>query len=178
MYWARRFRRHLNRHSLSRITEISTFPVPEIFVEGDDADARSVAPSADGDDTRRSMRATVDFSDRHASLRDMIGGLGMGGLHSRDGSVDSRGSRGAISGLGSGTSSPSRSPRLRPHRTNSSVSGAAMDLSDVVPARREGMHSRSGSTAGEMAVEAFNDSAWGASMRRSYTTRRSGDRRT
>ncbi|OBT73282.1 hypothetical protein VF21_08442 [Pseudogymnoascus sp. 05NY08] len=177
MYWARRFRRHLNRHSLSRITEISTFPVPEIFVEGDD-DARSVALSADGDDTRRSMRATVDFSDGHASLRDMIGGLGMAGLHSRDGSVDSRGSRGAISGLGSGTSSPSRSPRLRPHRTNSSVSGAAMDLSDVVPARREGMHSRSGSTAGEMAVEAFNDSAWGASMRRSYTTRKSGDRRT
>lgn len=60
MYWARRFRRHLNRHSLSRITEISTFPVPEIFVEGDDADARSVALSADAEDPRRSMRATVD----------------------------------------------------------------------------------------------------------------------
>ncbi|OBT57924.1 hypothetical protein VE04_03406 [Pseudogymnoascus sp. 24MN13] len=143
MYWARRFRRHLNRHSLSRITEISTFPVPEIFVEGDDADARAVALSAGlhehpAPDARDSgfLRQT-----RQPARYDR---------------------RGAISGLGSGASSPSRSPRLRPHRTNSSVSGATMDLSDVVPARRDGMHSRSGSTAGEMAVEAFNDSAWGA----------------
>jgi hypothetical protein len=150
--------------------------VPEIVVEGDDA----LAAHSDSEDPRHSMRATVDFSDGRGSMRgDMFSGLGMDGFaHSRDGSVDSRGSRGSLGvGGGSGTSSPSRSPRLRPHRTNSSASGAAMDLSDVVPARREGMHSRSGSAVGDMAVEAFNDSAWGASMRRSFTTRR-GDRRT
>ena len=193
MYWARRFRRHLNRHTLSRITDLSTFPVPEIVVEGEndtvpiitttvatsDAGSHFDGAPLDPDDPRRSMRATVDFSDGRSSLRDPFSSLGMEGyVHSRDGSVDSRGSRASLgTGLRSGGSSPSRSPRLRPHRTNSSVSGAGLDLSDVVPARREGLHSPSGSTVGDMAVEAFNDSAWGASMRRSFTMRK-GDRRT
>lgn len=157
----------MDRHTTSRITDLSHLDVPEIVVDHE----TDTAVDSENEDVSKQMRATVDFKDGRSSFREIFGlSMDGGGLgHSRKNSLTG-------SGAGSALSSPSRSPRLRPHRANSSLGGAAVDLSDMVPRPRDGSHSRSGSAAGELAVEAFNDSAWGESMRRSFTTRRPDDR--
>lgn len=160
VYWSRRFRRHMQRHTMSRITDLSGFEVPEIVVdnETDGSGADS------GDDDVAKMRATVDFADGRSSFREMFGLGGPEGMgHERGSSVGS---------AGSGAASPSRSPRLRPHRATGSGGAGVVDLSETVPGAREGVHSRHGSAVEEMAVEAFNESAWGESLRRSFTIRR------
>lgn len=163
VYWSRRFRRHLQRHTTSRITDLSGFEVPAIVV--DNETDGSVADSSDNDDDAK-MRATVDFADGRSSFREMfgLGGGPEGGRgHERGSSVGSAGS-----GAGS--------PRLRPRRATGSAGAGAgagvVDLSETVPGVREGVHSRHGSAVEEMAVEAFNESAWGESLRRSFTMRR------
>jgi hypothetical protein len=141
----------MDRHNTQRMTDIPQFEVPEIIVENED--------DSENEDPSQKMRATVDFTDRHQSWRDAFGFDG----HSRVSSMS-----------GSGPSSPSRSPRLRPHRPGQSV-----DLSDTIP---DVGHTRRGSSVtaeaenASTALEAFNDSAWGESLRRSFTMRRPGER--
>ena len=265
MYWSRRFRRHLNRHTMSRITGLEDFTVPEIVVDdgtysgrsswagsekglgaplgsnyGSTYGASSIAGSAYGQSNAGSrpgsssgprrgsnfgldgaadteagagggngMSATLNFREssdggRSGGFREMFG-LGHDGAfsfggHSRNSSRDSTSSRRDFAAGGAPPSGrehrqrdSSMSPttrrdsvrrrlsttgaRLRPHRATSSVNGAEMDLSDVVPPPRltvEGERgtSRPVSALGEVAMEAFTDSAWGESLRKSFTVRR------
>lgn len=240
MYWSRRFRRHLNRHTTSRITGLQDFDlpldVPAIVVDGSESGSNNGRPTSrgwsdrpdsrsergggerwlsnrdgaasEGEETdgegRPKMRATMDFSDGRSSFREMFG-LGHDGAfsfhsHSRNSSRESNGGRGRGISPNDRARSPSPSPGASPlpqrrssirsplspsggrspggltarlHRVTSSIDDSPLDTSEVIPQRR-GTQSRPVSTLGEVAMETFNDSAWGESLRRSFTVARRG----
>ena len=194
MFWFRQFRsRHDYRHS-ARMVNVPQFAVPEIFVDDQDA---NVSPPSDnfpgllGDspyvpaqDGSSTGRPSLDASGiRHRS------NSGPGSPQRSDGSP-------ALSpqlGPYTGSRSPSgRSPTLSPHHSPSPSAesgnfnwtlspspgggGGAFDgPSDSLSPR--GGRSRAGSTADRQNVLGdFGNSAWGESIRRSFTLRRSGTR--
>ena len=232
MYWSRRFRRHLARHTASRINNLDDFSVPAIVVDdpfGHESDVTAGLHSGSEDEDGRSpggtggkgpengkdamygrkMSSTIDFGAEHRSSAREMFGLGHDGAfgafasHSRNSSRDSnmtapsspissrqsrrdstRRSGGDTVRRGSVGEGPSGlGARLRMHRTASSVSGPE-DLSEILPPRtglgpgdgpegeRSGSRSRPVSALGDVAMETFNDSVWGKSLRKSFTIRR------
>jgi hypothetical protein len=131
------------------MTDIPQFEVPEIIVEDDDGGQGSSNPF--DHDASPQMSAT-HTPDRQSAFREVFG---------LDGSFQYPES-------GSALSSPARSPRLTPHRpTNSAYS---FEIQDPTSPR----HSRQGSgVSAENVLEVFSESAWGESLRRSFTQRRS-----
>lgn len=228
MYWSRRFRRHLNRHTTSRITGVQDFDlpldVPAIIVDGDQSGGGGERPQSRGwgdrPDSRAGsygfgkamgkdgvesegetdgegkpkMRATMDFSDARSSFLDMFG-LGHDEAfsfqsHSRNSSRDSTFRARSPSPSPAASPLPARRTSIRSpispssgrspggltarlHRVTSSVDESPIDTSEVIPERR-GTVSRPVSTLGDVAMETFNDSAWGESLRRSFTVARRG----
>lgn len=145
-YWARKFRRHLDRHKTSRMTDIPQFEVPEIIVD-DDMEA--------GPSKQRDASSMLTPSHAYTAFRPDLG-LDLS-QHTLAGSFG-----------GSAVSSPSPSPRLAPHRPSNS--GYSFDISEPGSAQ----HSRQGSNvSAENVMEVFSESAWGESLRRSFTQRQS-----
>lgn len=155
MYWARRFRsRHHSRES-AVMTTVPQFAVPEIFIEDQDPDTPHTPnfPPSPLDD-----RSPVDNRRERMSLE--AGNF----LH--------RGDSGAIS--------PTRSARsgtVSSHRPSPSDSSANFQWGDGADDGVTGGRSRAGSTVSPQNVlQVFDHSAWGESIRRSSTVRRSGTR--
>ena len=207
MYWSRRFRRHLQRHTTSRITGLDDFAlplqVPEIIVDDDRGESSAGGSRPGTADGANDMRATMDFSDGRSSFREMFG-LGHDGAfsfsgHSRTSSRDSNWERGER--MRDVSPSPGVSPArdrgslrmptspsgrtglsARLHRVTSSVDEGPIDTSELVPQRPEGVRSRSrpgsengASALGDVAMETFNESVWGESLRRSFTVAKRSD---
>lgn len=162
MFWSRQFRsRHDFRHS-ARMVNIPQFAVPEIFV--DDQDAISPQDGAPG--------PVPGVSVGEGSPRDRPS-LDISGLrHRGDSGSPSRSDK-------SGHSSPQLSPQRAGHSPSQSrdsafqwgYDGAADELSPV------GARSRANSSVDRQNVlDTFDNSAWGESIKRSFTTRRTGPR--
>ncbi|KAJ5794033.1 hypothetical protein N7457_000632 [Penicillium paradoxum] len=176
LYWSRQFRRQIERKKNGRMGEIPTFTVPEIFVDdpGDDPEHDEPASGAITPQTQ---------PDLDSNFPPMLSPIS----HHKRAESSPAGRRGALpridtnlSGSVSGASTPTREwssispsitprhmygerssfdigePYASPSTTNTPRQSDPMNVQDV-------MHS-------------LDNSAWGESIRRSFTQRRSGDR--
>ncbi|GAM41532.1 hypothetical protein TCE0_042f14721 [Talaromyces pinophilus] len=162
LYWARRFRKRIENRKSARLTTIPQFSIPEIFVE---------------DQERH--EAEDDFFDGESSLQ-------------KDSRLTLSSAISQISAM-SPTSSPRPSLQIDTSVAESSSEwsriGAALsprqnaaELGIDHPSRSQSMsgHSSQGSQSQDNSVivqdmmQSLGDSAWGQSIRRSFTQRRSG----
>jgi hypothetical protein len=145
MYWARKFRQYLKRHDSARMTNIPSFAVPEIFVD-DSTETKAKTPKP----TISPLLSPLDIPERH---------------HVRRGTSDSIQISPIMSPRGSALGSPGRSPSLSPNRsTNFSFDGNENNSA--------GSSRRGSNVSAENVLEVLDNSVWGESIRRSFTTRR------
>lgn len=167
-YWSREFRRRLDFRHSARMMAVPSFPVPEIYID----DQNAQTPSTEAFPTSAPGLSPMD------GLRNPEAGASSGlttypGLRHR---ADSRGS------------SPSRSdrsdasPRPMPHRPSLSDAGGERWGHDgsisPIDGGSLGGRSRAGSSAVDRqnTLEVFDSSAWGESIRRSFTLSRRSTR--
>jgi hypothetical protein len=177
MYWSRHFRSRLDLRHSARMMTVPQFAVPEIFIDDQDA----LSPQDDGTSPASPSNISPKGSPRGRPHIDT------GGIRRR---TDSRGGSPSRSDT-SIQASPQLSPRtgvtpqLSPHRPSPSVASGgtgafswAYDGTTTPEERLEGGRSRAGSSVDRQNVlEVFDNSAWGESIRRSFTLRRNGTRR-
>ncbi len=191
MYWSRQFHSRLDFRHSARMVNIPQFAVPEIFVEDGDADV-DVSPQSDTfPDAPPGVPPKKDSSpqsrSRGPSISEGRPSLDTSGLrHRGDTGSPSRSSR-----------SGSVSPQLSPHRPGHSPShsyghspshsgdsafqwgydGAGGNLSPMGGNSPVGGRSRAGSAVDRQNVlDVFDNSAWGESIRRSFTLSRRATR--
>ncbi|KAH7403399.1 BcCCH1, calcium channel protein [Cadophora sp. MPI-SDFR-AT-0126] len=176
MYWSRKFRKHLERKRSGRMTDIPQLG-PEVYID-DEADIAAKQARA----TVSPLLSPMDIADPRSSF--IAHGLDGAARHRRGGSSVSGplspGTPGMSSGLSLGVSlkgSPGASPQLSPHRpTNSAFSFEGGELGGGAGGG-SGQSSRRGSAvSAENVLDVLDNSAWGESIRRSFTLRRPGDR--
>lgn len=184
MFWSRSFRSRLDFRHSARMVNIPQFAVPEIFVDDQDADidvspqSDSFPPSVPPKDSSPSGsrgRPSLDV-DRRPSVD-------AGGLRHRGDSVSrspSRSPQGSVSHI-----SPQLSPRHPGHSPSYSgdsafqweYDGTTDNASPVGGLSPAGGRSRAGSSVNRQDVlDVFDNSAWGESMRRSFTLSRRANR--
>ncbi|KAJ9661937.1 calcium channel protein [Neophaeococcomyces mojaviensis] len=158
IHWRRKFQRHLRERKSSSLQGPPQIPIPEIFVENPDDSADSSDEAAPRDFTE-----TAPLSPRK-TLPDIRIDTALARRES------TRSSRSPTQ------LSPAASPTAtsrRPSTTDTAYQGGREGSS---PPRTPtlGGHSRQGSTVGGMnaqgLMESFDASAWGESLRRSFTT--------
>jgi len=156
-YWSRRFRKHLERKRSGRMTDIPQLG-PEVYVDDEDDIGKQARK------TVSPLLSPMDISDPRSSFithgLDAALGRGSQPSHSHGGPL-----------------SPSRiSPQLSPHRpTNSAFS---FEGGDGAGGASAGSSRRGSNVSAENVLEVLDNSAWGESIRRSFTMRRpQADRR-
>lgn len=194
LYYNRKFKKHMQAKDAGRMKTVPSLQVPEIFVEGADATEEQ------RDSLRRTSRPALSLQipefgspnvrrlptdDRSASdIRDRAASL----------SVSSRASSGQ-------SLSPGQGPSTRAHRESlgrwksihesrrpgndspyanvfASAASDEADEADEEGARRERDHSRTPSAVSAQDVmEVLDNSAWGESIRRSFTIKRGQTKR-
>ena len=195
MFWNRQFQSRLDLRHSARMTMIPQFAVPEIFVDDQDV----VSPQHD--DFSLGMRDPSNFPPQLASRSGVPAGDDRGRQYSPDSAgLRRRGDSTGPSPAGSDRSwsiSPQLSPQRpslsvdrpslsvhRPSRSGGSSAGGSSgfqwtlddtsDLGDAQPVLR----SRAASSANRPDVlQVFDESAWGESIRRSFTLGRNATRR-
>jgi hypothetical protein len=157
MYWSRRFRRHLEaKRNDSRMVSVPQFSVPEIYVEGDEDEHQE---SYIG---RRSVLRSPPV-ERSNSTRELSA---HGPAITTETPSDTP------------LSSPPRSPtRSEWSHTHASLSPSARptssNLYDGAPGDDEPGERRENSVIVQDVMDSLDNSAWGESIRRSFTIRRS-----
>ena len=151
MYWSRQFRRYLKRHDSARMTDIPQFAVPEIFVDD------STAPFTQSKPTLSTTLSPRDTLTRWNTEPSAPSSPTLSPLHpfaSND------------------PMSPARSPQLSPNRATGSTMGSAFSFEDVsVGSASQPGSRRTSNVSAENVLEVFSESAWGESLRRSFTMR-------
>lgn len=153
---------------------------PEVYID-DEADIAAKQARA----TVSPLLSPMDITDPRSSF--ITHGLDGATRHRRGGSSASGplspGTPGMSSALSPGVSpraSPGASPQLSPHRpTNSAFSfeGGELGGGTAAGGGGSGQSSRRGSAvSAENVLDVLDNSAWGESIRRSFTLRRPGDR--
>jgi hypothetical protein len=165
-YWSRRFRKHMERKKSGRMTDVPQLG-PEVFVD----DVDEIKPKAKP--VVSPLLSPINVQDARSSFI----------THGLDGAARQR--RGTetslnLSDIGPLTpgNSPGPSPRLSPHRpTNSGISFEGSDLGVSVAGSAQSSR-RGSAVSAENVLEVLDNSAWGESIRRSFTMRRpnAGDR--
>ncbi|PLB34643.1 calcium channel protein CCH1 [Aspergillus candidus] len=179
LYWSREFRRRVDHKKSARMSMPPQFTVPEIFVddgeEPDEEDARRMAQEALVGETTMLSPSSPEAG---PSSPRTSGGAALPRI---DTSL-----AGGLSGRMTATSSPTEwssiSPSLSPrrpraHTTSSYDPGPGMEDEPPLSAALSD-RSRPDNTASVQDVMlSFGDSAWGESIRRSFTQRRPSERR-
>jgi hypothetical protein len=150
----------MEKKKSGRMTDIPQLG-PEVYVD-------------DTDDIGKQSRTTVSPLLSPLGPNDPRSAFITHGTHGLDGGRPRRGTENSMSGFvspGSPGLSPRLSPQLSPHhhRTNSAFSFEGGELS--AGGTNSGENSRRGSAA-ENVLEVLDNSAWGESIRRSFTMRR------
>lgn len=160
-YWSRRFRKHLEKKRSGRMTDVPQLG-PEVYVDDEEEIARKRKAKAHAS----SRLSPMDIVDPRSSF--ITHGLDGANRHRM---TESFSSGGPLSPSSPWTSSPGRSPQLSPHRpTNSAFS---FEGEQQLSAPNSAASSRRGSAvSAENVLEVLETSAWGESIRRSFTTRR------
>lgn len=165
MHWSRKFRKAIDKRRSSRLAAPPSIPVPEIFIEDPDDNLEA----SNGTQPRDFTESTQSYTPKRAAVN----------LPPIDTSLPSGASLRSASPVefdGSPGSSPMRS---RLGSVDTTYHGATRS-SPTTPTL--GTHSRHGSAVGNLdgqnMMESFDNSAWGESLRRSFTTRRGPNQST
>ncbi|EME49131.1 hypothetical protein DOTSEDRAFT_68005 [Dothistroma septosporum NZE10] len=189
LYWTRKFKRHLEAKKDARMTMIPSFGVPEILVQDEGGD--------DVTQARRFDVPVLSVTPVDYDPSDTAASLGVGGAPPGDSEPSSDLRKRSSSIQLSPVASPTRegfnlSPRHRPTASSSSIQpdwhfAAAMEgVARPSPPGSPGLSDIDATAARSRANSAvsqhdmlgtFQDSAWGQSMRRSFTTKRPDDQR-
>jgi hypothetical protein len=177
LYWSRRFRRALEQKKSGRMTAVPQFTVPEIFVDDEDiTDAQRGQYSASGSP----LFSPVDL---HGDMRSPSPPSEMT-LRSRANSIQTTPTPSPTrpSPLSPTRSSPQMSPFAGPMDGEWQFASAlsrppspldALEPESASPANRSRQNS---AVSAADVLEVLDNSAWGESIRRSFTQRRSGPR--
>jgi hypothetical protein len=170
LYWSRKFRRFQNSKRNSRMAGPPQLAVPEIFVE-DPEDVPTNSKSAEPQDFTESIPVPSPQISGQGSSTSSFNARGVPRIDTtllRRDSTKTSPTRGDYS--------PGPSPSLSPSRlfpTDTAYLGPDRSTTPISP--RTG-HSRQGSAVSSLGaegvMESFGNSAWGQSIRRSFSTRR------
>lgn len=159
-YWARRFKRHLEKKRAGRMTAIPQLDVPDIFVEDDDAQQRT-PQRATVAATPRSRAATT--STDFLAAADAVRPLHRSWTTTTD-----------ISNFDGSYEHPLSLPRTPPSTPGHRQDHSAFSFELQEPGTASGESSRRGSSVSPAQVrELLDDSVWVESIRRSATVRKS-----
>ena len=165
MHWSQWFRSRRDSRASAIMNEVPQFAVPEIFIDDENATSPQAATFPDMP-PQVPPKESSPFQTQNTT----------GGRHSSEaGRSPSRSDRSLnVSPINSpGNVSPSASHRPSPSQSSSFNWGYDGNSDDAFTGGR----SRAGSSVNRQEVlEVFDNSAWGESIRRSFTTRRSGTR--
>jgi hypothetical protein len=177
LYWSREFRRKVNAKKSSRMTEVPQFTVPEIFVDdGYHEESRTAAEDGraspggqdaglSGDEDTQPMLSPISPTRGPSSP-----------TSSRQLPLLDTNLAGRTSNASSPTEWSSISPSLTPGDRGRSHTLSSYDAGPEVTVSPAGSsnHSRENSAMNVQDVmQSLDDSAWGESIRRSFTQRRS-----
>ena len=157
MHWSRRFRKAVEKRRSGRLGAPPSLPVPEIFIEDpdDNMDSSSGTEPRDFTESRQSFTPKKPPSiklppiDTSPSFRNSIGDASL---------ID-------VSPIGS----PSRT---RLGSVDTSYYGATRSSPTTPTLGHSRQSSNAGAMDGQGMMDTFDNSAWGVSLRRSFTTRR------
>ncbi|KAJ5752628.1 hypothetical protein N7520_009545 [Penicillium odoratum] len=181
LYWSRRFRQAVERKKNARMTTVPQFTVPEIYVDDPVDDSKEHEEPAPG------MMTPQTQPDLEGAFAPMLSPSST--LHRRAESSPSAHRHDlprldtTMTGRSSGASTPTEWASISPSRTPRHMYGdrASFDFGE----RRDSAsasgadHSQENSTMSVQDVmNSLDNSAWGESIRRSFTQRRSGERRS
>ncbi|KAF8867049.1 BcCCH1, calcium channel protein [Acephala macrosclerotiorum] len=169
MYWSRRFRKHLAMKKSGRMTDIPQLG-PEVFVDDVDISKQAKSTVSPMLSPLLSPPSPMDISDPRSSF--IAHGLDSAARHRRGSSLGQLGPFPPGSpGISPGVS-PRNSPQLSPHRpTNSAYSFEGGELTEGAAGSAHSSR-RGSSVTAENVLEVLDNSAWGESIRRSFTMRR------
>lgn len=178
MYWSRRFRNRLNLRHSARMVNVPQFAVPEIFVDDQDA----LSPQTDA-----FRRVSLDSGPSEGgSSHRPLPSLDLTGTHhaSTSPAHSPSPSRSIRPDNISPQLSPYRGPSLSPQRSPSHSATPSGDLNwnldgSHSPADQSPIGGRSRANSAldrQNVLEVFDNSAWGESIRRSFTLGRNGTR--
>ncbi|PWY89772.1 hypothetical protein BO70DRAFT_377049 [Aspergillus heteromorphus CBS 117.55] len=181
LYWSREFRRRIEHKKSARMSGVPQFSVPEIFVDDGSQDEPATAEGlrvrADtlvgpGDP---SSQQQPQPQQQQQPMLSPISPTGAPGSRFQLPPIDTS-PMGRISALHSpSTEWSSISPSLSPHRERANTTssyGSGPDLHDVIESS-SAQHSRENSAMNVNDVmQSLGESAWGESIRRSFTQRR------
>ena len=166
MYWSRRFRHRRDLRQSAHMMTVPSFGIPEILVEDEDA----TTPRTEQFPSMSVDGLPVDRGDSH--------GLGTGSFSAFDDGFRRRSNSGAASRA---SNSYNGSPQLTPTRTPPSDDAHSPWRFDGADSQSSTADSASRSRAvsavdRQNALQVFDNSAWGESIRRSFTMGRSAAR--
>lgn len=183
MFWSRAFRRKRHVPESARMTGVPSFTIPEIFV--DDPEETPNRPTTTPRDFTAKSRPADSSLDRGSPSSAVSSPLASRGVSSIDTSLRRRDS--AKSSPTRSEYSPGQSPSLSPLRlseTDTSYHGdgeptrTGSTTSGPAGSSTRGQHVRDPSSVSASGVmESFDTSAWGESIRRSFSLRRPTIRR-
>ncbi|KAF2430502.1 hypothetical protein EJ08DRAFT_235692 [Tothia fuscella] len=189
VYWNRKFRNHIKSKHAGRMTVVPQFTVPEIFVddEGVNDDNTHLVSPFDGQDLSSfgppSLGSSAPSSPRHGAITPPEGGSDYGGPSSSGRHLRSQPSVNSIQTTPTGSPTRSRGGGPFHEHSNSNISddwhiAAAISRPTSplgVHGSDDGGHSRSRAVSNVSArdvLDVLDNSAWGESIRKSYSTRR------
>jgi hypothetical protein len=167
LYWSRRFRRQIDARKSARLVAVPRFAVPEIFVD---------AQEDDDDDDGNLRKAVSSTSSPVGSPRSVdLEGISLSSISRPSLHIDT-----GRAGRASSGNSPSEwaaiGASLSPRRTqdlDTDSHGAHSHVS-LSASPSPGGHGRDNSAVSvQDMMQTLGDSAWGESIRRSFTQRRS-----
>lgn len=174
MFWSRKFRRARNSHIDARMAGPPQLSVPEIFVDDPDESMRDNLKSME---PRDFTEPTPAISPR-ASDNGSSSGVHLRGLPKIDTTLRRKDSmKTSPTWEGERSTSPTPSPSLSPNRllfrSDTAYRGFERSTEPGSPSRG---HSRQSSGVSEVSaegvMESFDNSAWGESIRKSFSMRR------
>ncbi|OAT03551.1 calcium channel subunit Cch1 [Blastomyces gilchristii SLH14081] len=179
LYWSRKFRRRFEPHHDSRLVSVPQFAVPEIFVEDGEHEEQLQQQQQEQqqEQQQQRQRSHSQLSDPtfpspmlspDARSRSSGGSDGRGHMRSPP-SIDTN-----VSPMLRGTGSPtrgnewvSRSPSLSPRQSRALYGSTPPSPDDITNHRPD-----DSSVSVQGVMESLDNSAWGESIRRSFTMRR------
>ncbi|KAF2748099.1 hypothetical protein M011DRAFT_400949 [Sporormia fimetaria CBS 119925] len=181
LYWARKFRRHIEQKKSGRMTAVPQFTVPEIFVDDEDiTEAQRGQYSASGSP----LFSPVDLSGWPASGNDFRSPSPPSEMTLRSRANSIQTSPHHTPSRASGRQVPQVSPPTSPFvgsgegewQFASALSRPPSPLGDLDPGSADGRSRSNSAVSAADVLEVLDNSAWGESIRRSFTQRRSAGR--
>lgn len=183
LYWSREFRRKINSRKSARMTAIPQFSVPEIYVDDQDEPDIDSTNGSDLDDGTSPMLSPTSPRSPTARQRTVstTSGYSPQGSSFADPTVHRRGP--SRSGSPSQSDRTTMGPALTPpgghSRSGSSyfASGIGQSSGGGDSPRGDDHQRQESAVSVQDVMQSLDNSAWGESIRRSFSTRRPGSRR-